>query len=83
MGFKLACNVHVWAYFEKIASFWKNFNQFLHKMACGLGQDISFIEFLVVSDLKACKRSGYSGSFWIAFEMGLNLGCLTLRYMEK
>ena len=50
MGFKLACNVHVWAYFEKIPVSGKNL--FFTKMAYGLGQDIACIKILVVSDLE-------------------------------
>ena len=48
--FKFACNVHDWAYFEKISVSGKA--DFLHKIAYGLGQDISCIKFLVVSDFK-------------------------------
>ena len=48
--FKFACNVHDWAYFEKLSVSRKT--EYLHKVACGLGQDISCIKFLVVSDLK-------------------------------
>ena len=51
--FKLACNVHVWAYFEKIAFSGKPFFFlfFLQKKnAYGFGQDISCIIFHVVSD---------------------------------
>ena len=51
VGFKVACNVHVWAYFEKIPVSGKK-KYFLQKMAHGLGRDISCIKFLVVSDLK-------------------------------
>ena len=51
VGFKLASNVHVWAYFGKIASFWKKLK--FYKKAYGLGQDISVIRFLVGSDLEA------------------------------
>ena len=76
VGFKLACNVHVWAYFEKLPDSRKTY--FLQKMAYGLEQDIYCIQFLVVSDLDALfkrfRRSGYSGLFWIAFKWGLNLG---------
>ena len=50
VGFKLAFNVHVWAYLKKLSVSGKSF--FLQKMAYGLGQDISCIEFLVVSDLE-------------------------------
>ena len=48
--FKLACNVHDWAYFEKLSVSGKT--EFLHKVAYGLGYDISCIEFLVVIDFK-------------------------------
>ena len=48
--FKFACNVLDWAYFEKLSVFGKTY--FLHKIAYGLGQDISCIKFLVVSDFK-------------------------------
>ena len=48
--FKFACNVHDWAYFEKLSVCEKS--EFLHKVAYGLGQDISSIKFLVVSDFK-------------------------------
>ena len=50
VGFKLMCNVHVWAYFEKLSVSGKNI--FYKKMAYGLGQDISCITFLVVSDIQ-------------------------------
>ena len=46
--FKFACNVHDLAYFEKIPVSGKLQNFFL-KVAYGLGQDISCIKFLVVS----------------------------------
>ena len=48
--FKFACNVHDWAYFEKLSVSGKT--EFLHKVAYSLGQDTSCIKFLVVSDLK-------------------------------
>ena len=48
VGFKLVCNVHAWAYFEKIPVSGKNL--ILQKIAYDLGQDISCIKFLVVSD---------------------------------
>ena len=48
--FKFVCNVHDWAYFEKVSVSGKNI--FLHKIAYGLGQDISCIKFLVASDFK-------------------------------
>ena len=48
--FKFACNVHDWAYFKKL--FVSRKTKFLHKVAYGLGQDISCIKFLVVSDLR-------------------------------
>ena len=48
--FKFACNVHDWAYFEKLSISGKT--EFLHKVAYGLGLDISCIKFHVVSDLK-------------------------------
>ena len=48
--FKFACNVHDWACFEKLSVSGKT--EFLHKVAYGLGQDISCIKFLVVSDFK-------------------------------
>ena len=48
--FKFASNVHDWAYFEKVSIFGKT--EFLFKVAYGLGQDISCIKFLVVSDFK-------------------------------
>ena len=48
--FKFACNVHYWAYYEKVSVSGKT--EFLHKIALGVGQDISCIKFLVVSDFK-------------------------------
>ena len=48
--FKFARNVHDWAYFEKLSFSGKSY--FLHKISHGLGQDISCIKFLVVSDFK-------------------------------
>ena len=48
--FKFACNVHDWACFEKV--FVSGKTEFLHKVAYGLGQDISCIKFLVVSYFK-------------------------------
>ena len=48
LRFKFACNVHDWAYFEKLSV--SEITEFLHKIAYGLGQDISCIKFLVVSD---------------------------------
>ena len=51
VGFKLACNFHVWANFEKLPVSGKNL--FFTKIAYGLGQDIFCINFLVVSDLEA------------------------------
>ena len=48
--FKFTCNVHDWAYFGKLSVSGKT--EFLHKAAYGLGQDISCIKFLVVSDFK-------------------------------
>ena len=48
---KLTCNVHVWASFKKLPASDKTF--FLQKMAYGLGQGISCIKFLVVSDFEA------------------------------
>ena len=48
--FKFACNVHDWAYFEKLSVSGKTY--FLPKIAYGFGQNISCIKFLVVSDLK-------------------------------
>ena len=39
LRFKFTCNVHDWAYFEIISVSGKT--EFLHKIACGLGQDIS------------------------------------------
>ena len=50
LRFKFACNFHEWAYFEKLSVSRKT--EFLHKIAYGLGQDISCIKFLVVSDFK-------------------------------
>ena len=50
LRFKFACNVHNWAYFEKLSVSEKT--EFLRKIAYGLGQDISCIKFLVVSDFK-------------------------------
>ena len=46
--FNFACNVHDRANFEKLSVSGKT--EFLHKIAYGLGQDISCIKFLVVSD---------------------------------
>ena len=46
--FKFACNVHDWACFEKLSVSGKT--EFLHNVAYGLGQVISCIKFLVVSD---------------------------------
>ena len=48
--FKFSCNVYDWAYFEKLSVSGKKY--FLHKIAYGLGQDISCIIFLGVSDFK-------------------------------
>ena len=48
--FKFACNVHDWACFEKLSVSGKT--DFLHKVAYGLGQDISCIKLLVVIDFK-------------------------------
>ena len=48
--FTFACNVHNWACFEKLSVSGKT--EFLHKVAYGLGHDISSIKFLVVSDFK-------------------------------
>ena len=48
--FKFMCNFHDLAYFEKLSVSGKT--QFLLKVAYGLGQDISCIKFLVVSDFK-------------------------------
>ena len=48
--FKFACNVHEWACFEKLSVSGKT--ELLHKVAYGLGQDISWIKFLVVSDFE-------------------------------
>ena len=48
---KSACNVHDWAYFEKLYISEKT-NFFTKKNAYGLGQNISCIKFLVVSDFK-------------------------------
>ena len=47
---KFAWTVHDWACFEKLSVSGKT--EFLHKVAYGLGQDISCIKFLVVSDFK-------------------------------
>ena len=47
---KFACNVHDWAYFEKLSVSGKTY--FLHKIAYGLGHDMSCIKFLVVSAFK-------------------------------
>ena len=44
--FKFASNVHAWAYFEKLSV--SGNTDFLHKIAYGLGQDISCIIFLVL-----------------------------------
>ena len=48
--FKFASNVNDWAYFEKVSIFGKT--EFLLKIAYGLGQNISCIKILVVSDFK-------------------------------
>ena len=83
--FKFASNVHDWAYFEKGSMVGKT--DFLLKIAYGLGQDISCIKFLVVSDFKAifkcCKRNRQSESSWVALKWELNFGWLTLRYTEN
>ena len=50
LRFKFACNVHDWAYFEILSVSGKT--EFLHKIFYGLGQGISCIKFLVVSDFK-------------------------------
>ena len=85
LRFKFACNVHNWAYFEKLSVSGKT--DFLPKIAYCLGQDISCIKFLVVSNFKVifkiCKRSRHSESLWVALKWGLNFGWLTLRYMEN
>ena len=53
LRFKFVCNVHDWGYFEKLSiSRKKTKTDFLHKIAYGLGQDISCIKLLVVSDFK-------------------------------
>ena len=49
--FKFACNIHDWAYFEKESVSGKK-HIFYIKLDYGLGQDISCIKFLVVSDFK-------------------------------
>ena len=50
--FKLACNHGTcFGLFRKISSFWQNLF-FLQKMPYGLGQDISCIKCLVVSDFE-------------------------------
>ena len=51
VGYKLAYNIHVLAYFEKLPVSGKTY--VLQKMAYGLGLDISCIKFLVVGDLEA------------------------------
>ena len=85
-GFKLACDAHVLAYFEKIYQFLEK-SYFLQTKPYGLGQIIFYIKFLVVSDKEAlfkwCKRSGYSGSIWIAFKWGFNMGVYTTAIYEK
>ena len=48
--FKFTCSVHDWAYFEKLSVSRKT--EFLHKVAYGLGQNISCIKFHVVSDFE-------------------------------
>ena len=45
VGFKLACNVHVWAYFEKLPVSGKKYF-FLQKWPMVLGRTISVINFL-------------------------------------
>ena len=77
--FNFECNVHDWAYFKKKYPFPETHifyikltvvlgRKFL--VSSGLGQDISCIQFLVVSDLKVmlklCKRSRLSESLWVA-----------------
>ena len=52
--FKFACNVHDCACFEKLSISGKT--EFLHKVANGLGRDISCIKFLVVSDFKVISK---------------------------
>ena len=42
--FKFACNVHDWACFEEVSVSEKT--EFLHKVAYGLGQDISSSQLL-------------------------------------
>ena len=54
LRFKFACNVNDWAYFEKLSVSGKT--EFLHKITYGLGQDISCIKFLVVSDFKVILK---------------------------
>ena len=49
--FRFPCNVHYWAYFEKVSVSGKT--EVLHKIALGVGQEISCIKFLVVSNFKA------------------------------
>ena len=82
--FKFACNVHDWAYFEKI--FVSGKTEFLPKIAYGLWQEISCFKVLVVSDIKVifkcCKRSRHSESLWFALKWGLNFGWLTQRFMK-
>ena len=48
--FKFACNVHDWACFEKLSVSGKT--EILHKVAYGLGRDISCFKYFVVSDFK-------------------------------
>ena len=48
--FKPACNVHDWAYFEKLSISGKTY--FVHEIAYNFRQDISCIKFLVASDFK-------------------------------
>ena len=59
----------------------------MQKSFLGLGQDISGIKLFIVSDFEAlfkrCKRSGHSGSLWIAFRWGLNLGVFNIAIYGK
>ena len=63
--FRIACNVHDWAQFEKL-SVSKKKTYFYKKIAYGIGQDISCIKFLVVSDFNVifkCKEADILNRF--------------------
>ena len=86
-----SCKINSKSKFRESVDFQKKYHNFMivkkcKKCSMDLGR-YKCIKFLVVSDFEAlfkwCNQGGHSGSMWIAFQWGLNLGCLTLRYMEN